>query len=261
MQVIRKRRLMTVVLAAAAVAVTTAARTQSAVPRTQSAASRLPFGSGERAEYQVKLGAVSVGSGSVEVLGIETVHGAPTFHARMRVSGGVPLARVDDRYDSWIDVEGIFSRRFHQDVHEVRYNRKRSYDFDVARRTWRRTDGSDDTGVLTTSEPLDDLSFMYFARTLPLKVGDQYRLNRYFKESGNPVILRVVRRETVSVPAGRFNTVVVAPSIRTSGLFSEGGRAEIYFTDDDRHIPVLIKSRVPLVGSLTMALKTYRAGN
>ena len=100
-----------------------------------------------------------------------------------------------------------------------------------------------------------------YARTLPLRVGDQYRLTRYFKESGNPVILRVVRKETVTVPAGRFNTVVVQPSIRTSGLFAEGGRAEIYFTDDERHIPVLIKSRVPVVGSLTMSLKAYRAGN
>jgi hypothetical protein len=233
--------------------VTTAASTQGAPPR-------LPFGSGERAEYQVKLGGVSVGSGSVEVLGIVNVQGVPTFHTRMRVSGGIPLARVDDRYESWIDTEGIFSRRFVQDVHEVRYRRQRAYEFDVTRRTWRRTDGSDDTGVLPTSEPLDDLSFMYYARTLPLRVGDQYRLTRYFKESGNPVILRVVRKETVTVPAGRFNTVVVQPSIRTSGLFAEGGRAEIYFSDDERHIPVLIKSRVPVVGSLTMSLKAYRPG-
>ena len=255
MRDMRRRRTWTFLTAFAAVAGTTAAA------RPQVAAARHPFGTGERAEYQVRLGGVSVGSGSVEVVGIETVQGVPTFHARTRISGGIPLARVDDRYESWIDTEGIFSRRFVQDVHEVRYRRQRAYDFDVARRTWRRTDGSDDTGVMPTDEPLDDLSFMYYARTLPLKVGDQYRLTRYFKESGNPVVLHVVRKETVTVPAGRFNTVVVQPSIRTSGLFGEGGRAEIYFSDDDRHIPVLIKSRVPLVGSLTMSLRTYRAGN
>jgi hypothetical protein len=241
------------VLLAGLAATTAAARPQ--------ASARLPFGTGERADYQVKLGVVSVGSGSVEVVGVETVQGVPTFHARMRVSGGLGPARVNDLYESWIDTEGLFSRRFVQDIHEVRYRRQRSYEFDAPRRTWRRTDDSDDTGTMPTDQPLDDLSFMYYARTLPLSVGDQYRLTRYFKESGNPVILRVVRKETVNVPAGRFNTVVVQPTIHTNGLFGEGGRAEIYFSDDDRHIPVLIKSRVPVVGSLTMALRTYRAGS
>ena len=153
MPVVRKSGLMAVALMAAGVAVTTAAHSQ-AVPRA------LPFASGERAEYQVRLGAVSVGSGSVEIVGVETVHGVPTFHARMRVSGGIPLARVDDRYESWIDTEGIFSRRFVQDVHEVRYRRSRSYDFDVARRTWRRTDGSDDTGTLPTSARSTPMTYL-----------------------------------------------------------------------------------------------------
>lgn len=220
---------------------------------------RLPFASGERADYQVRLGALSVGSGYVEVAGTEMVGGASTFHARMRVSGGVPLARVDDRYESWIDTQGVFSRRFIQDVHEVRYRRNRTYDFDPARRTYRRDNG--ETGTIPTDKPLDELSFMYYARTLPLEVGDTYTLTRYFKESGNPVVLRVLRRETVTVPAGRFHTIVVQPTIRTSGIFGEGGRAEIYFSDDERRIPVLIKSRVPVVGSLTMSLRSYRAGS
>jgi hypothetical protein len=233
-----------------------------AAPRAQDGArARLPFAAGERADYQVRLGGVSVGSGYVEIAGSEVVNGFPTLHARMRVQGGVPLAHVDDLYESWIDTQGLFSRRFLQDIHEVRYRRMRSYDFDPARRTWRRTDGKVESGTLPTDKPLDELSFMYYARTLPLEVGDQYNLTRYFKESGNPVVLRVLRRETVTVPAGRFHTIVVQPLIRTSGLFGEGGRAEIYFSDDERRIPVLIKSRVPVVGSLTMSLRSYRAGN
>ena len=86
MQDMRRRRISALVMAVAAVAATTAAA------RPQGRAAALPFGTGERAEYQVRLGAVTVGSGSVEVVGIETVQGVPTFHARMRVSGGIPLA-------------------------------------------------------------------------------------------------------------------------------------------------------------------------
>jgi hypothetical protein len=70
-------------------------------------------------------------------------------------------------------------------------------------------------------------------------------------------VLQVLRRETVTVPAGTFNTVVVRPVIQTDGLFGEGGQAEVYFTDDARRIPVLVRSRVPVVGSLTMLLKKY----
>lgn len=214
-----------------------------------------PFGVGENAQYQVKLGAVSVGSGSLAVLGAETVQGESALHLRMTISGGIPLARVNDRYDSWIDADELFSRRFRQNVHQVRYKRDRTFDFFPSRREWRRNNG--DTGPMPTDKPLDDVSFLYYARTLPLAPGETYTVNRYFKQDGNPVVLRVLRRERVKVPAGTFNTVVVRPVIQTDGLFGEGGQAEVYFTDDARRIPVLVKSRVPVVGSLTMLLRSY----
>ena len=251
MVVSRLHRYLSSALALASVAVLGAASAQSAPPRH-------PFGAGEKAEFQVRLGGVSVGSGSLEVVGLEMVGGQQTYHTRMRISGGLRVARVNDRYESWIDTDGLFSRRFVQDIHEVRYRRNRSYDFFPERRSFRRENG--DTGTLPTEEPLDDLSFIYYARTLPMEVGDEYTLNRYFKADGNPVVLRVLRKETVNVPAGRFRTVVVQPIIKTDGLFGEGGRAEVYFSDDERRIPVMIKSRVPVVGSLTMLLRSYTPG-
>lgn len=232
-------------LVSAAMAVQAAAQ----APRT------LPFGVGERAEYQVKLGAVSVGSGSLSVLSNETIHGHSTMKLQMRISGGIPLARVNDVYESWLDPDDLFSRRFHQNLHEVRYRRNRTFDFFPERRSWRRNNG--ETGTLASDKPLDDLSFLYYARTLPLTVGETYRLNRYFKESGNPVVLHVVRRETVRVPAGSFRTIVVRPTIQTDGIFGEDGEAEVYFTDDDRRIPVLVKTRVGAIGNLTMHLRRF----
>ncbi|HEX8395321.1 MAG TPA: DUF3108 domain-containing protein [Longimicrobium sp.] len=219
---------------------------------------RLPFSAGELANYQVKLAGASVGQGTLQVVGMVNIRGEQTFHTRMTVNGRVALARVEDVYESWIDPDGLFSRRFHQNIHEVRYRRNRTYDFFPENRTYRRENGR--TGSIPTAQPLDDLSFLYYARTLPLEIGATYTLPRYFKAEGNPVVLRVVRRETVEVPAGRFRTIVIQPVIRTDGLFGEGGRAEVFLSDDEHRIPVLIRSRVPVVGSLTMLLRSYRPG-
>lgn len=219
----------------------------------------VPFGVGEKAEYQVKLGGVSVGSGSMEVLDTETIRGFETYHARLRVSGGLPLMRVDDRFESWIDVAGLFSRRFKQNQRELSFRRNRTYEFFPEEGTYHRL-GSEDHGPLPTEKPLDDVSFLYFARTLPLKVGDRYVLERYFKADGNPVVLEVLRKETVKVPAGTFNTVVVRPTIKTDGLFGEGGEAEVYFTDDARRLMVQMRSKVPLVGSLSLHMTSYQPG-
>lgn len=218
---------------------------------------RLPFAAGEHAVYEVRLG-VPIGTGTLSVTGIQRVQGEPAYHTVMTLRGGTFFYRVDDRYESWIDTDGLFSRRFHQNLREGGYRRNRTYDFYPEQRTWRRQDG--ETGTLPTSEPLDDLSFLYVARTLPLEVGETYRLPRYFKADGNPVELRVLRRETVRVPAGTFRTIVVRPVIRTDGMFGEG-RAEVHFSDDAHRIPVLIRTAgIPIGGDLIMRLRSFRPG-
>jgi hypothetical protein len=220
----------------------------------------------ERAEYQVKVGAFSAGSGSMEVRRA-TLEGRDVFHAVLRIQGGVGPAKVDDRFESWGDAaawrdgRNIFSRRFAQDQRELGKRRQRIYVFDPERRRYRRTDpgAPAETLTLPTDQPLDDVAMLYFARSLPLKVGDTYTINRYFKADANPIVLRVVRRDTVKVPAGTFATIVVRPTIKTSGLFGEGGEAEIHFSDDQHHTLVQLRSKVRLIGSISLHLRRYDA--
>lgn len=219
----------------------------------------VPFGPGEKAVYEVRLGLFGeVGTGAMEVVGVEQVNGAPTYHLRFDLEGGVLFAKVDDRLQSWLDVAGIFSRRFEQDQKEVTYERHRIYDFFPAEGIWKRENG--ESGALHTDRPLDDVSFVYFVRTIPLEVGETYTFNRYFKEDGNPVVVKVLRRDTITVPAGTFNTIVVRPIIQTDGLFGEGGEAEIHFTDDRQRILVMMKSKVPVIGTLDLYLSSYTPG-
>ena len=173
----------------------------------------------------------------------------------MRIDGGVLFARVHDVFQTWFDTRTLTSLRFIQDQNEVGSKRYRHYEMFPERGVWERRD-DEEVGDLPTSLPLDDISFVYFIRTLPLEVGDVYTFNRYFKDTGNPVIVRVLRKEEKEVPAGIFKTIVVQPIIRTRGIFGQGGEAELYFSDDDRRALVYMKSNIPgvLPGSLTLHL-------
>lgn len=214
----------------------------------------------ERAEYEVKLGPLSAGTGVMELLGREKVDGHDTYHAVLRIEGGVGPAMVEDRFASWIDAAAwndqrkVVSRRFVQDQRELGNRRQRTYELSPERKQYRRVD-TDETLPLNTDQPLDDVSMLVLARSLPLKVGDSYTISRYFKADANPIVLRVVRRETVTVPAGTFEAVVVRPTIKTSGLFGEGGEAELYFSDDEHHTLVRMSSKVPIIGSLSLHLR------
>ena len=224
------------------------------------AARIVPFGPGERLVYKVKVGAFSVGEGSMSILGLDTVRGRTTYVGNLAIAGGLGPARVNDDFRSWFDVESLQSWRFIQDIHDLNYKSYRHYEMYPEERMWDRED-NDESGELGSSVPLDDVSFIYYIRTLPLRVGRTYTLNRYFKGEGNPVAVTVLRRDERETEAGTFNTIVVKPIIKTDGLFGEGGDAELHFTDDERRILVYLKSNIPkFPGSLTLHLKEIQEG-
>jgi len=219
----------------------------------------VPFGVGERLEYDVRYGiAGRVGTSVLEISRIDTIRGNPSYHLDFTIKGGTLWAKVDTRMQSWLDISRLVSHRFDQDQDEVGYERHRIIDFFPSRGVWERRD-IEETGPLATEEPLDDISFLYFVRTLPLVVGETYTVPRYWKDDGNPVTINVLRKQTVKLPAGTFNTIVVQPIIKTKGLFSEGGEAEVFFTDDDRRLLVQLKSRVS-IGTLNLELRSFSEG-
>jgi len=100
---------------------------------------------------------------------------------------------------------------------------------------------------------MDDVSFVYFARTLALVPGQCYELRRYFRPEGNPVVIRVLRRDTISVPAGRFPAIVIQPELTTAGIFSKDGRAELWLSDDPSRLVLQLKSQLAF-GSINLYL-------
>lgn len=214
----------------------------------------LPFRTGEYHEYDLKFGAIQVGSGSLSVSGPDSVRGREVMKLRYEIRGGIPLFRVHDTMESWFDPVQMLSLRFTQDLNEGPKHYNRWFDF-----------YPDEQIVLergkprapTVSQPLDDAAFIFYVRTLNLQVGQTLSFNRYFRPSANPVTIQVLRKETITVPAGTFNCIVVKPIIRTSGIFSEGGQAELWFSDNAEHTLVQMKAKLSF-GSINLYLRPSR---
>jgi Protein of unknown function (DUF3108) len=224
-----------------------------APPRPSHVATGHPFALGERAEYDVRFGPLHVGSGTIQIEALDSVRGVTTFHAVLAVRGGLPFFRVEDRFESWFDTLTLTTLRARQHVREGRYRRDRSYDIDPSAR--RVVTASGDT-LDSVEDPLDETAFLYFARTLPLTTGAVYRVPRFFLADRNPIELRVVRRERVSVPAGDFDAVVVQPVFKTTGVFSERGHAQVWLSDDATRRLLQIKASVSF-GSLSLQLRRF----
>ena len=222
-------------------------------------ATPVPFGVGERMEFSVQWGVLSVGEAQVAVTGVDTVRGHPTYVLDWTLQGGIPLARVNDHYRSWMDVRSLASRRYIQDIHQIRRERLRHFELYPEERRYDFV-GVEEGLDLLSDTPLDDISFVFYLRTLPLELDEELTFNRYFREHGNPVRVQVRRREEVTVSAGTFPSVVVRPIIRSRGLWDEDSEAEVHLSDDDDRRILRVRMRAPALGSLTMELASFTPG-
>lgn len=230
-----------------------------ATSATASADIAVPFGVGEHATYDVKFGAIHVGTANTLVKGIEQVRGRAAWHTVLQIKGGTFFYKVNDVFESWIDKETFSSLRFYQTQEEGSKDRKKRYEIFPDSAKYVEMDKNPPKTSPGVKDPLDDGSFLFFVRTLPMKVGETYESNRYFRPDRNPVRVKVLRKETIEVPAGKFSCIVLQPVIKTKGIFSENGNAEVWVTDDARHIVVQLKSKLS-IGSINLYLKSYKAG-
>jgi Protein of unknown function (DUF3108) len=212
-----------------------------------------PFAVGEKLSYSAKLGMLTLGSGTLEVAAVDTVRGVESFRLRFRLQGRTMFYSLDDVLESWVGISDMNSRRFVQDFVENDKTIKRHYEI-YPDSGFFREQGREKPQA-TPAEPLDDAAFFYFVRLTPLVVGKKYTYDRYFRKDKNPVTIEVVKREKMELPDGsKVQCLVLHPTIDTKGLFSKRSETRIWITDDERRLPVQIRSKFPF-GTITLRLK------
>lgn len=212
--------------------------------------SPVPFRVGERLTYQARVNFLHAGAATMSIDGVEDIRGHSTYHSVFDIRGRVLWFHVDDHSESWFDPATMISYRQVQHIDESRYKADRVYEFYPERRVYVRN-GQEGQSV---ANPLDENAFIYFMRTIPLEVGKTYTFARYYHRDRNPIVLAVERREHIKVPAGEFDALVLKPTIKSNGLFSESRDTEVWLADDSSRTLLRLKSKLP-VGTLYLELK------
>jgi hypothetical protein len=220
----------------------------------------VPFRVGEKLVFSVEYGFITAGEATMEVAGIDTIDGFPSYHLRTIAKTNEIFSsfyKVDDRIESHLDIERKVSRHFEKHLREGSYSRDFEVRFDHDNLRAYSTEG--DT-LEMLPETQDVLSAFFFLRTLDLRVGKTLSFPCHDNEKNYPLEVKVLRKEKVVVPAGKFVCYVVEPKLKSGGLTRKGARMLIWVTADERKMPVLMETKIK-VGAIAAKLKDYVPGD
>lgn len=211
----------------------------------------LPFAVGERLVYDGKVRGIG-GRGTMWVQGPVDVRGVSTYELHFDFSARVGPFTVSQKSTSWLDPERMATMRFEKRERHLLVRRQESIEMFPDERRWRGEDG--EGGASPTSAPLDELSFIYFVRTLPFTSDSTLRFTRHFDPNRSPTLIRVLGHEQVNTPAGSYGTVVVEMRVRDPEHYKGEGTIRFSISDDRCRLPVRIESNIPDAGNVVLTL-------
>ncbi len=100
----------------------------------------------------------------------------------------------------------------------------------------------------------DLLTGVFYASSQPMEVGKSFAMPVADPQKTVVVTMKVEGREELKLPAGTFKTVRVEPTAE-AGVVKNRGQIWIWYTDDDRHLPVQMRAR-SFWGTITLRLVT-----
>jgi len=214
----------------------------------------LPYGPGERLDFRLRWQFLVGGAASMSIVALpgDSLWRMTTV---ARSTGLLDaLYPVRDTLATTVDPEMLWPVRFEKHQNEGWFHRDSVYIFDQRRGLVHRRGKP---SIATALPVHDTLSLLYRVRAQSLDVGQTADATVYEGGKLYPVQMRVLRRETVTVPAGTFSCLVIEPRLPLQAEQKKKGRMLIWLTDDARRIPVLIHTSIS-AGRVSAELVSYQ---
>jgi len=221
-------------------------------PVTSPTACKLPFAPGERLHFELMWERIKVADAVLAVENFVDLEGRPALHISMTARTRPFFDffyKVRDRIDSFVTPDARSSLFISKSQREGSYKRAYTVRFDqqAGKAVYKNAKG--DTRTLDIAPgTMDEFGVFYYFRLIPELAAGQTLKSAV--TDGKKFVqgeARVIRRETVKVEAGTFDTFLVEPDLQhLGGVFKQSKDAvlQIWVTADAHRIPVKIRSKV-----------------
>jgi hypothetical protein len=217
----------------------------------------LPFAPGEKLTFKLSWGMIPAGDVVLEVLPIETKNGINSYHFAMTVKS-TPFIdvfyKVRDRIDSYVDLDMTHSLLYTKNQHQGRHKREVAVVFVWAKKEAAYYNyGKKRKPVSILPGSFDPLAVFYYSRLFKFQENAVIEIPVTDGKKSVIGIGRVIKRETVKLSFGTYDTFLIEPDLKhVGGVFkkSKNAKIKLWVTADSRRIPVKIKSKVK-IGSFT----------
>ena len=173
-----------------------------------------PFRAGEYLKFSVQYGPIHASSAYLEVPSLQDVDGHPALVLQARAeSNGFfsTFYKVRNKIQSYWDPDGGFSRRYAENRREGGFRANEQIVFDYDKLEARYPDGR----VYPIPPHVQDaLSSFYYVRTQSLPLGGSIVFDYHASRKSLPLEVRVLGRERIETPAGKFDCVAIEPLLK-----------------------------------------------
>ena len=221
-----------------------------------------PFAVGEQLNYRIRLGPVTVGTATLELVGLQACGERTAYVIRYTARSNRLISAVypvRDRITSWADTLDFRSHRYDQRVREGTVRVRRDVRIDHALGI-----ASDGDGATLKIPPgcHDVFSALLRLRASRLEPGTTVSVPVIMETEVVALDVSVGPYGRVKVPAGEFPCIEVIPLLGNEEPIHHEGTVVIDLSRDERCLPVRIRLRVPVVGYLSVELTeiTYIPG-
>ena len=168
------------------------------------------------------------------------------------------LFHVGDRFQSTFDREKGCTYEFDKQTFEGRRQVNSTFRLDYAQSKSILDEKNLVTGQSKHLEvPIsgcltDLLTGVYYASSQPIALGHNFVIPVFDAMHVVPVTMKIEGREEIKTPLGVFKTLRVQPTA-DAGVVKNRGNIWIWYTDDERHLPVQMRARL-FWGTITFRL-------